>query len=135
LSDLAGLVEQVRSAGTPVEISCRGLDHELSPALGLSVFRIVQEALTNVVKHAPGAHTSVDLAVSATAVRLEIVDDGGMDRDRPADSSLDERAPLGSQHGIVGMRERVSAFGGSLSTGREPGAGFRVVAYLPVQEP
>jgi signal transduction histidine kinase len=135
LSDLDALVEKVRSAGTPVELRCRGLDHELSAALGLSVFRIVQEALTNVVKHAPGAHASVDLVVSARAVRIEIVDDGGTRKNGQSASPGGQRVPVGSQHGIVGMRERVSAFGGSLTAGRELGVGFRVVACIPVQEP
>ena len=134
LADLDDLVDQVRSAGTPVALSRRGLEHELSSALGLSVFRIVQEALTNVVKHAPGAHASVDLVVSAGEVRIEILDDGGTKGNRQLDAPGSQHRPVGSQHGIVGMRERVGAFRGSLTAGPEPGIGFRVVAHIPVEE-
>jgi hypothetical protein len=133
LADLGGLVETVRAAGTPVELRTSGLDGRLSPALGLSVYRVVQEALTNVVKHAPGASAVVEVTVSAHDVTIEVADDGG------AKASQSLRPPPGqaprssSQHGIVGMRERVGAFGGSLAAGRAPGRGFVVSARIPLQ--
>ena len=77
LADLTELVETVRDAGTPVELRMSGTDRRLSPALELSIYRVVQEALTNVVKHAPGARAAVDLTVSAADVRIEVADDGG----------------------------------------------------------
>lgn len=121
LADLKELVDTVRASGTPVELRMSGTDRELSPALELSIYRVVQEALTNVVKHAPSAHATVDLSVSSSQVRLEVADDGG-----PA-----AREAASPGHGIVGMRERVAAFGGWLVAEPVPGRGFRVVAEVP----
>ncbi len=131
LADLCELVENVRASGTPVELRMSGTDQRLSPALELSVYRVVQEALTNVVKHAPGARAAVDLTVSATDVRIEVADDGGP----PAGSDgSDGRPALGSTgHGIVGMRERIGAFGGWLVAEPLAGDGFRVLAEVPVE--
>ena len=81
LVDVKELVHTVRASGIPVELRTSGVDRQLSPALELSIYRVVQEALTNVVKHAPGARATVDLAVSDQAVRIEVADDGGS---RPA---------------------------------------------------
>ena len=125
LADLKELAETVRASGTLVELRMRGTDRQLSPALELSVYRVVQEALTNVVKHAPGARATVDVAVSGKDVRIEVVDDGT----RPGG-----RGPgVVPGHGIVGMRERIGAFGGSLTAGPCRGGGFRVLAEVPVK--
>jgi signal transduction histidine kinase len=133
LADLEGLVETVRAAGTPVELRTSGLDGRLSPALELSVYRVVQEALTNVVKHAPGASATVEVAVSAREVAIEVADDGGAQASQ-SPRPLPGQAPRSSsQHGIVGMQERAGAFGGSLTAGRAPGRGFRVSARIPLQ--
>ncbi len=131
LADLCELVENVRASGTPVELRMSGTDQRLSPALELSIYRVVQEALTNVVKHAPGACAAVDLTVSAKDVRIEVADDGGP----PAGSDgSDGRPALGSTgHGIVGMRERIGAFGGWLVAEPLAGDGFRVLAEVPVE--
>ena len=90
------------------------------------------------VKHAPGARASVDLTVSGGRVRLEVADDGGPAR-RPPESEGTTGAPeaartagLGTRHGIVGMRERVAAFGGWLVAERLVGGGFHVLAEIPV---
>ena len=131
LTDLKELADNVRASGTPVELGTSGTDRALSVALELSLYRVVQEALTNVVKHAPGARASVDLAVSADRVRLEVADDGGPDRRAPG---AGEGAPgAGTGHGIVGMRERVGAFGGWLVAEPLPGRGFHVLAEIPVE--
>jgi signal transduction histidine kinase len=111
-----------------VELRTSGTDRQLSPALELSLYRVVQEALTNVVKHAPGARASVDLAVSADGVRLEVADDGGPARRPPGGEG-----PAGPGHGIVGMRERVGAFGGWLVAEPLAGHGFHVLAEVPVE--
>ena len=76
LADLKELVDTVRASGTPVGLRTSGTDRQLSPALELTVYRVVQEALTNVVRHAPQARATVDLTVSAAQVRLEVADDG-----------------------------------------------------------
>jgi signal transduction histidine kinase len=132
LTDLKELADNVRASGTPVELRTSGTDQQLSPALELSLYRVVQEALTNVVKHAPAARASVDLAVSADRVRLEIADDGGPARRRPGG---EEAAVPGTGHGIIGMRERVGAFGGWLVAEPLPGHGFHVLAEIPVEAP
>jgi signal transduction histidine kinase len=131
LTDLKELADNVRGSGIPVELRTSGTDRQLSLALELSLYRVVQEALTNVVKHAPGARASVDLTVSADLVRLEVADDGGPAR-RPADAG-EAAAGLGTGHGIVGMRERVAAFGGWLVAEPRPGRGFHVLAEVPVE--
>ena len=89
LADLKELADTVRASGTPVELRTSGTDRQLSQALELTLYRVVQEALTNVVRHAPQARATVDLTVSAAQVRLEVTDDGGSagraagDQERP----------------------------------------------------
>ena len=126
LIDVKDLADTVRASGVPVELRMEGTDRRLSPSLELSVYRVVQEALTNVVKHAPGARAAVELAVSAQKVRLDVRDDGG-----PGGGQA-PRAGLGTGHGITGMRERIGAFGGWLVAGPVAGGGFRVTAEVPV---
>jgi signal transduction histidine kinase len=127
LADVEALVAAVRASGTPVELQISGADRQLSPALELSVYRVIQEALTNVVKHAPGARAAIDLAVSASQVRLEVADDGGPTAAAPADGGP------GTGHGIVGMRERIGAFGGRLAAGPDADRGYRVIAEIPIE--
>jgi signal transduction histidine kinase len=126
LGDLKELADTVRASGTPVELRMPDLDDQLSPAQELTVYRVVQEALTNVVKHAPGARATVDVAVRGTDIRIEVT------------NGADPAGPSGGPgftpgHGIVGMRERVAAFGGSLDAGPCPGGGFRVLAEVPAE--
>jgi signal transduction histidine kinase len=130
LVDLKELVDTVRASGTPVELRTSGTDRQLSPALELTLYRVVQEALTNVVRHAPQARATVDLTVCAAQVRLEVADDGGSAGRTAGDQ---ERPGIpGTGHGIVGMRERIGAFGGWLAA--EPLAcGFRVLAEVPIE--
>jgi signal transduction histidine kinase len=112
----------------------RGTKPALSPALELSLYRVIQEALTNAVKHAPGAKASIDLAYGSGEIRAEIVNSQppGADGQPPGNAG---QAAAGSDggHGIVGMRERVSAFGGTLAAGPLDGAGFRVLVRVPVR--
>jgi signal transduction histidine kinase len=126
LVDVKELVETVRASGTPVDLHVSGTDRPLSPALELSVYRVVQEALTNVVKHAPGASAAVDLSVYDNFISLDVIDDGGRAL-RPA------VPPAGLGHGIVGMRERITAFGGWLHAEPMAGRGFRVTAQVPIE--
>ena len=129
LVDVKELVETVRASGTPVELRMSGTDRPLSPALELSVYRVVQEALTNVVRHAPGARAAVDLAVSDREIRLDVTDDGSP-AGPPAGAAGQQRGP---GHGIVGMRERIAAFGGRLVAEPLAGQGFRVTAQVPIE--
>ncbi len=107
--------------------------------LGLAVYSAAsrlprQEALTNVVKHVAGARAAVDLAVSAKDVRIEVADDGGPDAGTAGPPGEDERpAVRGAGHGIIGMRERVAAFGGWLVAEPLDADGFRVRAEVPVE--
>ena len=126
LADLKELADTVRASGTPVELRMPDLGDQLSPALELTVYRVVQEALTNVVKHAPGAPATVDVAVCGKDIRIEVTDGGS-----PAGHGCGTGFLPG--HGIVGMRERVAAFGGSLDAGPRPGGGFRVLAEVPAE--
>jgi signal transduction histidine kinase len=127
LGDLSELVEIVRASGTPVELHVSGSDRQISPALELSIYRVAQEALTNVVKHAPGSRATVDVAVTDQNVRIEIYNDDT----RQDDATLE--SVNGTGHGIVGMRERVTAFGGTLTAERAQSGGFRVLAEVPLE--
>jgi signal transduction histidine kinase len=131
LLDVKDLVDTVRASGTPVDLYLSGTDRPLSRALELSVYRVVQEALTNVVKHAPGAQATVGLAVDDRGIRLDITDDGGPPGHQPPGAGT----PLAGGHGIVGMRERIAAFGGQLTAGPLATTGFRVTARVPIEGP
>jgi signal transduction histidine kinase len=133
LVDIKELVHNVQASGTPVELRTSDAGRELSPALELSIYRVVQEALTNVVKHAPGARATVDLAVSDQAVRIEVTDDGGPAKLPGNLGWPDATAGPDAGHGIVGMRERTGAFGGWLVAEPLPGRGFHVLAEIPLE--
>jgi signal transduction histidine kinase len=124
LANLDKLLEQSRAAGLDVELTIEGEPHVLAESIDLSAFRIVQEALTNVVKHAAGAHAQVTLSYQADAVQIAVVDNGDDSRPNPS-------ATLAEGHGLIGMRERASLFGGSLTAEARPGRGFAVNARLP----
>jgi signal transduction histidine kinase len=127
LIDVKNLADTVRASGIPVELRMEGTDRQLSPSLELSVYRVMQEALTNVVRHAPGARAVAEVIVSAGNVRLVVRDDGGLG------GGAVPRAGPGSGHGIVGMRERIGAFGGWLVAGPATGGGFQVTAEVPIE--
>jgi signal transduction histidine kinase len=139
LADLKELADTMRASGTPVELRTSGTDRQLSQALELTLYRVVQEALTNVVRHAPQARATVDLTVSAALVRLEVTDGGPAGQavsDITGDAAGGQERPgiPGPGHGIVGMRERIGAFGGWLVA--EPfGGGFHVLAEIPIEDP
>jgi signal transduction histidine kinase len=127
LGDLDDLAETVRAAGIPVALMVTGEAAALPPAASLTVYRIVQEALTNVVKHARDAQASVRVRLGPDGVLVTVSDNGrGASQADPAANSRPDR------HGIVGMRERAAAFGGTLEAGPMPGGGFGVRAFLPV---
>lgn len=127
LDQLDLLAQRARTAGLPVELNVLGRPTAMPEALDLVAYRIVQEALTNSIKHAGPARASVTVTFGETGLELEICDDGcGL----PADFSA--ISPGG--HGLVGMRERLALFDGELSTGPQPGGGFRVHARLPTDE-
>ena len=126
LADLDSLLAEVTKAGLAVKLRVNGTRPPLPAGVDLSAYRIVQEALTNVVKHAGPARAQVVVGYRDQDVTVEVTDDG-----RGAVASAgDGRA--GSGHGLIGMRERVAAFGGDLEVGPRPGGGFRVAARLPL---
>jgi signal transduction histidine kinase len=127
LADLDGLTTLVEKAGTPVRVDLTGDVAAVPPAAGLTAYRIVQEALTNVVRHAPGAAATVRVSVVAGGVRVRVTDTGP-----PAGPAIAADA-VTAGHGIAGMRERAAIFGGTLDAGPLPGGGFQVAAFLPVQ--
>ena len=130
LGDLGSLAAMVRDAGTPVMVDLTGDVTALPPVASLTAYRIVQEALTNVVRHAPGAEATVQIGIGPAGVRIEVTDSGraGTGRTRQA-AGL---AVGGEGHGIAGMRERAAIFGGTVDAGALPRGGFRVAAFLPV---
>jgi signal transduction histidine kinase len=123
LAQLERLLEQLRRAGLEIELTVEGQPRRLSQGVDLSAFRIIQEALTNVVKHAGRASTKVTLAYQAQGIELTVIDTEDEVRPTPT------RAPSNG-HGVIGMRERAALFGGSLRTEPIPG-GFKVTATLP----
>jgi signal transduction histidine kinase len=126
LDELRALVDRTREAGVPAELRVEGSAVAVAPALGLTLYRIAQEALTNVVKHAGSAPAEVVVRYREQAVELTVADRGpGLGVDG---LGVDE----GRGHGLRGMRERVAVYGGSLDAGPRAGGGFEVVARLPV---
>lgn len=123
LGQLPRLIDQTRSAGLPVEFRVEGEEVPLPPGVDLAGYRIVQEGLTNVLKHAGPAHARVTVRYGDRELDVEVLDDG----ERPV------RAREGGA-GLVGMRERVGVYGGKLEYGPTSPRGFRVAARLPVRE-
>ena len=124
LEELDRLTRELDGAGLPVDVSFEGTRVELPRGVDLTAYRIVQEALTNVLKHAGPARASVLVTYEPGAVSVEITDDGRGVNGRSS----------GGGHGLVGMRERVAVFGGTLETGPRVGGGFRVAASLPYED-
>ena len=129
LPDLSELVTQSRSVGVAVEVVEDGAPVPVAPVVGRTAYRLVQEALTNVRKHAPGATVRVELNYDADRIRLTVTDTGSRQAPDP------ELAAAGSGSGLLGLRQRVELVHGELTTGPRPGGGFRVAATLPVFVP
>jgi signal transduction histidine kinase len=136
LSDLDDLVDRIRRAGVPVDLQFTGGAPSLPQGLELSIYRIIQEALTNVVKHARSAHTWVrlqygeeQLVVSVTNAPL------GAGTTAPDLNGNGRSEEPSDRHGIIGMRERAATFGGTLSAGSLADGGFEVRACLPLRDP
>ena len=124
LGDLDQLVSNVRSAGLHVDLRVEGERSTLSPGVDLSAYRIVQEALTNVLKHAGTASVEVTVRYANDAVQVEVCDDG-----RPREPTA------GGGNGLIGMRERVAMLGGEFRAGARRDGGFAVFARLPIAGP
>jgi signal transduction histidine kinase len=120
LVQLDSLVDTAARAGLPVDVSMRGEAWPLSPAVEAAAYRIVQESLTNVVRHADATGATVSVAYGPESLEIEVLDDGRA-------SGVDG----GEGHGITGMRERAAAVGGRVDAGPRPEGGFRVWARLP----
>jgi signal transduction histidine kinase len=119
---LDALLDQVRAAGLPVELTVEGEPRRLPPGIDRSAYRIVQEGLTNALKHAGPAHASVRLRYGERALELEVLDDG--------------RGPAGASGGglgLLGMRERAALYGGVLAARERPGGGYALSARLPLE--
>jgi signal transduction histidine kinase len=125
MTQLEALVEQVRDAGAPVTLEVAGEAIPLPPGIDVSAYRIIQEALANVLKHAQGARAEVTVTYAADELRIDIIDCGPGPR-------ADGTAERLNGHGLVGMRERVGLFGGDVHTGGEPDGGFGVHARFPL---
>jgi signal transduction histidine kinase len=124
LADLDALAADFRQAGLPVELAVEGDRSALSAGVDLAAYRIVEEALTNALKHSGGASTRVSVRRLDRAVELEVTDDG------PGPSA--GSGTNGGGHGLVGMRERAALYGGTLEAGGRDGGGFAVRARLPL---
>jgi signal transduction histidine kinase len=124
LDGLDALVARVREAGVPVELTVTGPARPLPEGIELAAYRVAQEALTNSVKHAAGATATVVVEYGAEHVRVEVTDTGG---------AAAESAATGNRRGLIGLRERVAVYGGTLHTGPRPRGGYRVTAVIPVE--
>ncbi|PAZ13925.1 two-component sensor histidine kinase [Streptomyces sp. SA15] len=125
LDRLDALVANTRAAGLAVTVEVVGKRRSLPPGVELSAYRIVQEALSNVLRHAPGARVRVELAYLSGALNVKVVNS------RPTQPA--PQSP-GAGHGLLGMRERATMLGGALHAGPAPGGGYQVSAYLPAAE-
>jgi signal transduction histidine kinase len=124
LAQLPDLVAQASQGHLQVELNVEGDVHEVPRTLQVSAYRVIQEALTNAIKHSGGSRATVRLRYTPTAVEVEVLDDG---------SHRDEPRPAGvNGHGLIGMRERVGLHGGHLRAGARPEGGFAVHATFPL---
>jgi signal transduction histidine kinase len=121
LDDLDGLVAQVAETGIAVDVRVEGEPRPIPTTVSLAAYRITQEALTNVIKHAGPAHAWVLVRYTEHDVMVEVRDDG----------HATASTATGGGHGLIGMRERAAVHGGKLIAGPAPNGGFRVTARLP----
>jgi signal transduction histidine kinase len=127
LAQLGGLIEGTERAGLPTTLTVHGDPRPVSPAVETAAYRIVQESLTNALRHAGASAATVTLSYAHPDLRLEITDDGR--------GLSGYRTSHGAGHGIAGMQERAAAARGTLEAGPRPEGGFRVSARLPLSEP
>jgi signal transduction histidine kinase len=134
LGRLRALVDRVTAAGLPVQLAVTGQPRTLPPGLDLTAYRVVQEALTNAMKHAGPASAVVTLAYREDAVIIDVSDDGRRDHGPGREASLvrtGHAGVAGSGRGLLGLSERLSLYGGDLDAGPRPAGGWRVTARLP----
>lgn len=124
LDQLGTLVGRVRDAGQPVTLTVTGRPRAVPSGVGLAAYRVVQEALTNTVKHASGATARVTVGYAPEQLRVEVTDTGG-----------GAGTGAGNGRGLIGLRERLTVYGGTLSAGRCPAGGYRVEALIPLEAP
>ncbi|MET7717141.1 ATP-binding protein [Streptomyces sp. NPDC005407] len=124
LDRLDSLVENVRSAGLSITTHSSGEPHPLSPGVELSAYRIIQEALSNAIRHAPGSEVRVEIVYKPSVLGVRVINTAPA---KPAPPSP------GAGHGLLGMRERAAMLGGGLAAGRIPDGGYEVTAHLPLQ--
>ncbi|MFF7446464.1 MULTISPECIES: histidine kinase [unclassified Streptomyces] len=122
LGQLDALIERVRAAGTPVGVAVSLPPDPLPPGIDLTAYRVVQEGLTNTIKHAPGANASVVIGYAEEVLQIEITDTGAVRDAARAD---------GNGRGLIGLRERLALYGGELTAGPTLAGGYRVKAHLP----
>ncbi|MBE8471868.1 sensor histidine kinase [Streptomyces justiciae] len=122
LAQLDALIVRVRAAGTPVGVAVSLPPEPLPPGVDLTAYRVVQEALTNTIKHAPGAEASVTIGYRDDRLEIEVVDTGAVRDAAPAD---------GNGRGLIGLRERLAVYGGELTAGPTLAGGYRVRALVP----
>ena len=131
LRRLDELVAGTRASGLPVEVVIEGEPVELPPGVDVSAYRIVQEALTNALKHGDGGQAEVTIRYADHSLRVEVLNSGP--------SVLTGGRPTGNHdgggHGLVGLRERVGVYGGDLDARRRLGGGYRVRARIPLERP
>jgi signal transduction histidine kinase len=123
IADVDALVDHVRAAGLPVDVVVEGDPQRLPPGVDLAAYRVVQEALTNALKHAGAARAEVSIRYGPSALELAVTNDGHVRRN----------GRVG--HGLVGMRERVALYGGEFEAGPRRGGGYAVRASLPMDVP
>ena len=121
LAQLSRLVERTRAAGLPVDVEVQGKPYDLPPGLDLTAYRIIQESLTNAIKHAGPATARVQLCYSPSRLEIRVQDDG-----------CGRHIDAIDGHGLVGMVERVAMYGGTLTAADSPGGGFAVTAAIPL---
>jgi signal transduction histidine kinase len=124
LDQLPALAARIRETGTPVTLTVTGEFASLPTGVDLAAYRVVQEALTNAVKHAAGAAVTIAVTGSAEELRVEVTDTGG----------FPSAAGAGSGRGLAGLRDRLAVYGGTLTAGRRPTGGYHVAAVMPLRE-
>jgi signal transduction histidine kinase len=129
LAQLPALIDRLTAAGLPIDLRVGALPEELSPGLDLAVFRVIQEALTNVIKHAGKPDTTVSLSHGGGELVVEVADAG-----RPLLAAA-PAVPVGARRGLIGLRERIALYGGVLDAGPRGDGGWIVRARFPVDAP